>query len=300
MNTRIIIIFALLSLIGLRAVSIAQNVISDEERRQLEERFKELKTFYIADDGTVVFNHTAAEESEDGQATQAQQQGASKQQPARVKVKVNVNEDGEYVVTTEKEEDYSYIENESELYPVHESVLYTEEEKQDNNQSAVVGFATGEEIMRESSRSEKSVNASAKNEEKTTKVRAPKKNEPNLKSIEEATMVVEDILESLRKQQKQLNSQGRRGSMSDKIAGGVSSVRRDKYTHDLGYMQEDTTENNDVVEEGDGVPTYYINGVKSEEAEFKKLKTRDILKKERKISKSNPHGEWWVETRVQN
>lgn len=292
MNKKTLVIYCLLLVVGFGIKLQAQsNVISEEERRELEERFKKLKTFYIADDGTVVYN-PVVEEAQNG--TSETNEVFVKKQPARVKVKVNVNEDGEYVVKTE-EPDYTLNERE-ELYPVHESVVYSVSAEADEaDVPAVVNRATGAEITSSSSK----VKPQVRKEESTPSKRTVKKQEPNLKSLEEAVLVVEDILETLRKEQS-LNNTKRKNSIQGRLSGGVNSVRQSKNTYDLSeYTSEINSEDDTVTEEESDSPTYYINGVRSDESEYKKLKSKDILKRQRKVSKTNPHGEWWVETRVQ-
>lgn len=279
------------------------NVISESERRELEERFKKLKTFYIADDGTVVYNISVNEtqdESQNNDITKTETTPA-KQKPARIKVKVNVNEEGEYVVKTE-EPDYTLNEVQ-ELDPVHESVIYSANTEEEESETPTVNRATGAEVMSEFglSPSKENPQPQVKKAEASATKRTVKKQEPNLKSLEEATLVVEDILEALRKEQSQNNIR-RKNSIQGRLSGGVNAVRQGRNTYNFTeYSDNESRVDDDVTasEEDSGTPTYYINGVKSDESEYKKLKSKDILKRQRRVSRSNPHGEWWVETRVQ-
>ncbi len=275
------------------------NVISEGERRELEERFKKLKTFYIADDGTVVYNLSANETQNDSlnNNTTKQETTPVKKEPTRVKVKVDVNEDGEYVVKTE-EPDYTLNEAQ-ELDPVHESIIYSASTEEIETETPVVNRATGAEVMSEFGLSPSKGKSQVKKGETPSTKRIVKKQEPNLKSLEEATLVVEDILETLRKEQSQNNIK-RKNSIQGRLSGGVNSVKQGRNTYDLTeYSDESKTDDIADVGEDYDTPTYYINGVKSDETEYKKLKSKDIHKRQRKVSRSNPHGEWWVETRVQ-
>ncbi|MFR9165539.1 MAG: hypothetical protein ACLVKO_04625 [Dysgonomonas sp.] len=246
----------------------AQNKgISLEERRSLEEKFKDLKTYAIDDDGTVIFYYQGVENN-DNFVTATEE---STVKPT-VKVRVSVNDSGEYVVTKEEQ-------NELQNIPIQEKP-----QKETHSYPFM-----------ESNNSDKKSSIHESNKNVTAKADVFGRREPTYKTLEEAALAVDNLLDELRKQQN--NTSSKKG-LSQKLSRGVDgSLRKNSYDlkdEDI-YSVTDDNKLSDSNSKYDTEPIYYINGVKSTTEEFKKLKPDEILRKERKRG-NNSSGEWWVET----
>lgn len=254
----------------------SQTVISAEDRRELEKKFQELKTFYIDDDGTVVYRYNGTA------STQQEEQIPEKSTKSRVKIKVNIDEDGEYVITTEQP-DYTFSKSESELQSIPENIQIKDDlEKQKTDDSSKADEAKSNIDLTNTNR----------NAEDLLDKKNSSRRESRYKSLEEAALDLEDLINEYKRAQ----GQNRRAnnSLSRKLSGGVDSSIRKDYTQTL--MDENAIYEEESESYGDE-PTYYVNGVKVEVSEYKKLKPEDIRTKERRASKVNPNGEWWVQTR---
>lgn len=260
-----IIYFILLICFPSIVLSQTQTSISAGERLELEKKFQALKTYYIDDDGTVVYRYS------DNASEEEAQQPAQKA-PSRVKVKVQVDEEGSYVVTTEQP-DYTISENDSKLHSIPENIQLKDDLEK-------------KEIEKEHQKLKSS------RVQKETSARKASRRESSYKSLEEAAMDLDDLINEYKRMQNQ--AQNKRGnSLSKKLSGGVdSSIRRD-YSKEFADDDDGVEEDHSYGSE----PTYYINGVQVEAEEYKKLKPEDIRHKERRASKANPNGEWWVQTK---
>lgn len=247
-----------------------QTAITSREKRQLEEKFKALKTFYIDDDGTVVYYEKGTSID-----TVVVEPDAVAPVP-RVKVKVSVNESGEFEVTSNEDE----VEEAKQIAvtagllrrPVSTDTIKTQEIE------AVVEEAVVEESLPQNT---------------TPEPKRDSKNKSVYPTIEAAKMAVDEKIEELRRQFQQNGKTTRGNSFSEKISGRVDgSLRRNTYRFNEGN-DENTA---DLEDEFNGLPTYYINGERVEKVEADKLKERSILKKEMKRSTKNPNGEIWIET----
>jgi len=253
-----------------------ETVISSEEKRDLEKKFQGLKTFYIDSDGTVVYRYNETSTTEPEQAATDNKQN-------RVKVKVNINEDGEYVVTTEQP-DYTFSDSESELHSIPENIQIKDdfEKKKTEKIDKEVYLESLEDF--DTDDNDQIIDI--------PKRKALSKKEPTYKTLEEAALALEDLISQYKQQQSQSRNRGG-SSLSKKASGGVDSSIRREYTQN--FPDEDTPEYEEVSNGSE--PTYYINGVKADAQEYNKLKPEDIRRKERRASKTNPNGEWWVQTR---
>ncbi|GAB6012964.1 hypothetical protein [Viscerimonas tarda] len=269
----------------LSAYNSGEKGISAEEKASLEKRFQGLGNFYIDDDGAVVFQQT----TENVETPQA-----------KAKIKVSVNEYGEYVVTSEEPAtEYSdsappaTISYGEKLEPVIESV----------SELAVVNDAVDYQNIQPAAISTASVNdpkevvESNKKKVETPTKSASTKRETSYKSMEEAILDVDQLIEELKKQSSQANKG--KAPLSQKVSGSVDgSLRNKSYNFkdlDDSSEEEVVVENGDA--ENDGLPTYYINNIVSTKKDVDNLKKSDILKKVIKRSKSNPNGEWRIETK---
>lgn len=129
------------------------------------------------------------------------------------------------------------------------------------------------------------------------------------KSIEEAALAVDAMIEELKKKQGQAT--GAR-SMSSRLSTGANraSLRKKPLSSTSIYNQYDSkpenkpstsSSTNDQYDEWGDEPTYYINGTEVEQSDVNLLKKKDIIRKEFKIRNTvsgNPNGEIWYE--VQN
>ena len=278
--------------------------ISADEKKRLEERFKALKTYYIDDDGTVVYipdknNKSSNTKTVTGADTLAD--ATTKANENESEASTQNNSFNALIGASEPilEEDVLRSNPEPEevrpvfTRPVENTVV---EEKIDDLFSEPV-------ITKSKAETAVSV-AKEKTGEENAIARGPKKaTEVKYKTIEEASMAVDATLEMLKKQQTQSQMDEKKASLSRMITGGGGSVLRktnssyklldeipDNAISNLTPEKENTTDYGDE-------PTYYINGVKVDRTEVEKLKQKDIIRKERKRSSTNPNGEEWIETR---
>lgn len=240
----------------------AQSSISLEERMELEKKFSGLKTFYIDNDGTVVYSYG-------DNATAEPVPEKTKQD--RVKVTVNINEEGEYVVTKEQP-NYTLAEEDTRLYSIPENIQIKDdfeinEPEKTNTSSDTTGTSLGNNTD----------NNRANTRQKTLKRREPSK------TAEETALELDDLISEYKRMQEL--SKRRNNSLSSRLSGGVDNNLRRDYSHILD------SENTDEKDEG-SEPTYYINGVEASIDEFNKLKEGDIRLKERRRN-----GDWWVQTK---
>lgn len=323
---RFSIIIILLSLVT--SVMAQSSRIDEDEKKRLENQFKALKTFYINEDGLVVYQKQAneSEESEfvndddtikpeydqtgdtmtvfvdentadenlnseievaeDNSATEISKYippvsvvtnngitSISKQpiNPLFVKKQAKTPD----TVIAEKEEDYLY-----------------EEAKPDNEAAHTEELATNNaEVTPE----EESVSSSGK---KSVFEKRP----PKYKTMEEAALAVEALLDELKKEQAQTTNSG---SMSSRLSGGAKSTLRKRTpanTITSQYSQVNTTPsvNKNAYSDFGNEPTYYINGRIADKAEINMLKSKDIINRKivtRNTASGNPNGEVWYDVK---
>lgn len=273
--------------------------ISAEEKRRLENQFKDLKTFYIADDGTVVYQQPVG-----GDSTQqtsiptayqfsetSRQDSASESGSIHEVVVEESNTAGAITALNLSTESYSdtesisntgkvYYSKEANYLPVQTQVVV---EVQNNN----VNTAENESLT-EIDNSEPIVKHS---------VFRKKEIKSSYNSLEEAAMAVDAKLEELMKEQQSLKSTGRRSSMSSiNSVKDVRNMRRSSssYSSNTSDLPSSATLSRDTNANGEAV--YYINGVMVTKEDIDRLKSNEILKKQIKSGRTNPNGEIWVET----
>lgn len=250
----------------------AQSSISIEERMELEKKFSKLKTFYIDDDGTVVYNYESDE-------TTKEEEVPSKAKQDRVKVTVNINEDGEYVVTKEQP-NYSLTEQDTQLESIPENIQIKDTFENNRLEKEV---ETAKEVVSDTNK----ISGEALESDSvttTSKRKILKRKEPT-KTLEETALELEDLIAEYKRIQDQ--SKRRNNSLSSRLSGGVDNSIRKDYSHNLSDLDGGTEVNEEEIE-----PAYYINGVEVDASEFKKLKDENIRLKERRRN-----GDWWVQTK---
>lgn len=146
---------------------------------------------------------------------------------------------------------------------------------------------------------------------KYTKFKKYEKQESQYKSIEEAALAVDALLEDLKKSQNQTS--GSR-SMSSRLSTGAnrtglkkkplssSSTYTPPPTSSMTSSASQQTETSDSFSEWDSEPTYYINGNEVEKNEVDQLRSKDIISKQIKMRNTrsgNPNGEVWYEVKKQ-
>lgn len=132
------------------------------------------------------------------------------------------------------------------------------------------------------------------------------------KTMEEAALAVEALLDDLRKEQAQTTSAG---SMSSRLSGGAGrTTLRKKPSTNPSYSStnSDNTasaiiQSASIIENEDSEfgtePTYYINGKEVDKIEVNKLRKKEIINKEvrtRNTVSGNPNGEVWYEVKYEN
>jgi hypothetical protein len=259
--------------------------ISAEEKRELEKRFQGLNTFYIDDDGAVVY---LQKEAVADSISKPSPQAAATVPHVKTKIKVYINEWGEYVVSTEE----------------------TANEQYDGQKIPTEGGDTAAKVQRETlatgnaDASVQHVVQPASSSDETSVIQKPKpskKNDPekmtsSYKSLEIAMADIDQLIEELKKPQNQRSSNGKI-PLSQRASSGVDGSLRGQ-TYEFSDYEDEQQEPAVSEEETDANsdPTYYINGVVATKKEVNKLKSSNILKKEIKTSKINPNGEWWIVT----
>lgn len=273
--------------------------ISAEEKRRLENQFKDLKTFYIADDGTVVYQQPVGGDSTQQTSTptafqfsETSRQDSASESGSRHEVAVEesntagattaLNLSTEYYSDTESVSNTGkvYYSKEANYLPVQTQVVV---EVQNNNVNT-----TENESLAEIDDSEPIVKHS---------VFRKKEIKSSYNSLEEAAMAVDAKLEELMKEQQSLKSTGRRSSMSSiNSVKDVRNMRRSSssYSSNTSDLPSSATLSRDTNANGEAV--YYINGVMVTKEDIDRLKSNEILKKQIKSGRTNPNGEIWVET----
>ncbi len=126
------------------------------------------------------------------------------------------------------------------------------------------------------------------------------------RTMEEAALAVEALLDDLRKKQTQTSGAG---SMSSRLAGGAgrATLRKKSATNSSFQDATDYTSENSsttIVDESasefGSEPTYYINGKEVGKTEINKLRKKEIISREvrtRNTVSGNPNGEVWYEVK---
>lgn len=169
-----------------------------------------------------------------------------------------------------------------------------------NNSTKKSKNSTGSEITQEEAK------------KKYKKYNTYEKRPSTYKSIEEAALAVDAMIEELKKNQTQTS--GAR-SMSSRLSTGANraSLRKkpisSSFSSSYGYSttpvskpgtSTTTTTANEIDSAWGDEPTYYINGTEVDRSDVDVLRKKDIIRKEFKIrntASGNPNGEVWYEVR---
>lgn len=309
--------------------------IDEDEKKRLENKFKALETFYINDDGLVVYqiqgtNQTSRSHEETPDTTNNSASSDSKN-IERLEI------EGQFFIIEETESP----KNPSTQRPVNSSIvpsngtqtptanrapvlpgIIKKEALQPTETSYSSGMSEDTPIraIRNTSIEEQdkapqpNINLAETKAENTTPAKKSvfdKKNrQAQFKTMEEAALAVEALLDDLRREQAQITSAG---SMSSRLSGGAGrSTLRKKPATNPSYISSNSSDytpnkSQTIYEEetspfGDQ-PTYYINGKEVDRAEVNRLRKREIISKEvrtRNTVSGNPNGEVWYEVRYDN
>lgn len=302
-------------------VSAQSSGIDENEKRRLENQFKALKTFYINEDGLVVYqkqgNETEViddvEYNQEGDTLTVYVKNESEQvsddhlaideeeahetaatvQPSSNVSKV-INTDG--VVSISKQPiNPLFIKKEARrTEAIADNDSYTEErsiEETEISDSSLLDPDTHTELAEESF-----------DEDASRRKSVFDKRPSKYKTMEEAALAVEALLDDLRKEQAQSSNSG---SMSSRLSGGVrSTLRKRPVSGNNSYQyspnQSSQIVNNNSASEFGNEPTYYINGRLADKAEIDQLRKKDIINRQirtRNTTSGNPNGEIWYEVR---
>lgn len=331
----------ILLLLSYMSLVFAQSTkIDEKERARLENQFKALKTFYINDDGLVVYQSQGELSTQDSSKSSREKDS----EPQKVSTQAGVS-------TTEKT-----LSEEVVVAPVRRIVDRPTYSNYGNSGTTTVSKAPidpnsiihtpaivpASKIL-ESARKEEVVerektigvvenkvvdtkgtlnsdadvktkleeeNAVAKSKYVSRKSRV-QKSPLRYKTMEEAAMAVDDLLEKLKGEQDETSPSS--GSMSSRIARGAgkSSLRKQILSEDeinanpyqYGVSQTSNVSQSvsfDLDEEESYMPIYYINGIEVSKSEVDKLRKRDIVSREirtRNTASGNPAGEIWIEVK---
>jgi len=306
-------------LLSLATLTFAQSSkINNDEKKRLENQFKALKTFYINEDGLVVYQKQG-NETEVIDDDKVEYNSAGDTLTVYVKDPSESNHEENTITTdfydipaTEYSEPVS-VDNTYDTPFVNKqplNPLFIKKEAKTPDM-IVVDNSLEEEIPATQEETENtpilSVNTEEEeegesfDEETTTKKSVFDKRTSKYKTMEEAALAVEALLEDLKKEQAQTSNSG---SMSSRLSGGAKSSLRKKPTSNsstpsYSSTQVSQTANSSYSDFGDE-PTYYINGRIANKEEIDLLKKKDIVNRQirtRNTQSGNPNGEIWYEVK---
>lgn len=333
--------------------------IDENEKKRLENQFKSLNTFYINDDGLVVYQNQGSSTTQKEEETPADTTPHTTSTPQIVKAEESegnylIKDDSEDTKITPIEKPLSTrivssaepIRTEAttqEKAPVRSSIIRKEalkptevlshKESANNNtieknteagtrstaiKNSPITLANEEQADNVTvSKMNSNNNQISKEANKTAQTKSSskktsvfnKKYTPQYKTMEEAALAVEALLEDLRKEQAQTTSAG---SMSSRLSGGAGrATLRKKPATSPSYANNNsdntTTSKANVVDEETSEfgnePTYFINGKEVDKIEVNRLRKKEIINKEvrtRNTVSGNPNGEVWYEVKYDN
>lgn len=186
-------------------------------------------------------------------------------------------------------------------------IITASEEQVDNSPKTSAKSATQANADTSSKTSQPKTTTSKK-----TSVFDKNKRPSQYKTMEEAALAVEALLDDLRKEQSQTTGAG---SMSSRLSGGAGrATLRKKPSTNPSYSSSSSDNSggsttpaiindNDDTSEFGTEPTYYINGKEVDKIEVNKLRKKEIISREvrtRNTVSGNPNGEVWFEVKYEN
>lgn len=313
--------------------------IDENEKKRLENQFKALNTFYINDDGLVVYQtqpNSASQKdntsSSDNKAKEENGQYLIKEESDDHNQKVSSSNNQPYKERTERQSSQrapisSNIIKKEALKPsdttdnreitnnkTKSSYKEKEETSSSNIRNSPIRLADDDQKEASSSSNladKADIEANkAKQISKKSSVFNKNKRPSQYKTMEEAALAVEALLEDLRKEQAQTTSAG---SMSSRLSGGAGrATLRKRPATNPSYSNtssnEPTSNKNqmvvdDEVSEFGYEPSYFINGKEVDKVEVNRLRRQQIINKEvrtRNTVTGNPNGEIWYEVKYDN
>lgn len=324
--------------------------IDEKEKKRLENQFKALNTFYINDDGLVVYqtqgNSTPQDENETSVDTTSniaspsenlKTEETNKNLPSKNEGKETANT---YTPSEEplSKQNPSVREStpteaiKSEKAPLRSNIIKkvalapteangnkditnaTEKEQKTETKSVAIKNSPITDVDEEANNNLAKTDSGKNNQKKTASKKSSvfdkKKYTPQYKTMEEAALAVEALLDDLRKEQAQTTSAG---SMSSRLSGGAGKATlRKKAVSNPSYSSINSSSStasktrelvNDESSEFGIEPTYYINGKEVDKVEINRLRKKEIINKEvrtRNTVSGNPNGEVWFEVKYDN
>ncbi|MDU1905687.1 MAG: hypothetical protein E6772_12975 [Dysgonomonas sp.] len=306
-------------LLSLATFAFAQSSkINNDEKKRLENQFKALKTFYINEDGLVVYQKQGNEaEVIDDDKVEYNNTGDTLtvyvKDASESNHEENTTTDFYDIPATEYSEPVS-VDNTYDTPFINKqplNPLFIKKEAKtpdmivvDNSSEEEIPVVQKETIsspVLSANTNEAEEESEIFEEETPTKKSVFDKKTSKYKTMEEAALAVEALLEDLKKEQAQI---GNSGSMSSRLSGGVRSSLRKKpasssSTPRYSSTQASQTSNSSYSDFGDE-PTYYINGRIADKEEIDLLKKKDIVNRQirtRNTQSGNPNGEIWYEVK---
>lgn len=303
--------------------------IDEKEKRRIENQYKSLTNFYVDDDGLVVYqpqSNSSTENLESSSSSKAVQTESNINDSQYSSEKTEKTSTTKVVSKIDSPDENSVVANDKS--PVRPAIIKKEVVK--ISEVSSVDKSTDKEDEVDLAVKKKTVvhieendvdgdlevktvktTKTEKKESKKTSVFDKKKYTPQYKTMEEAALAVEALLEELKKDQ--VKSTGA-GSMSSRLSGGAGrATLRKKPASNLSFSTVSTSSNsreNNAFGEVDlstsefGYhPTYYINGKEVEKVEVDRLRKKEIITKEvrtRNTASGNPNGEIWYEVKYDN
>lgn len=332
--------------------------IDENEKKRLENQFKSLNTFYINDDGLVVYQTQGNSTIQKKEENQSDTTDNTASAPQNTKIK---EDEGSYLIKEDNlETQAAPIErpmskrvnssaevtktetNYKEKAPARAGIIRKEalkptevlsnREPVNNNNKVEANTETeiksltiknspitfGSEEQTDNTpkaitnntqpKTEANKTGQTKSTQKKSSVFNKNKYTSQYKTMEEAALAVEALLEDLRKEQAQTTSAG---SMSSRLSGGAgrASLRKKPVTSPSYSNNTDNTSINtatvidEETSEFGNEPTYFINGKEVDKIEVNRLRKKEIINKEvrtRNTVSGNPNGEVWYEVKYDN
>lgn len=296
--------------------------INEAEKKRLESQFKELKTFYINDDGLVVY-HPGAEPSVDTQNNDTNNNADYTQAESPVSAQ-ETGESEERNLIEDYQPTRSSVTSASGVVSLSKKAVNHNDSKTidipaaentvvDTQETGIEAEKNTVETKVANTKSENKDEKKVASTEKKSIFDKSKQKERQYKTLEEAALAAQALLDNLKKEQSHSNNSR---SMSSRLAQGAKSTLRkkplsssspydpyasiDDQSAQNKSMSISTTLEGEYISEFGDEPTYYINGQEADKSEVDKLRKKDIVSKEVRVRNTiskNPNGEVWYEVR---
>lgn len=321
--------------------------IDETEKKRIENQYKALNNFYIDDDGLVVYqtqsrnNQQGVNEVSTDTINQTSPKEVTKETEGKLLTEESKHSNNlvekkpisRNTTPSEERINSKHLASQDKS-PVRPNIIKKEASKpteariseipadkeptEDNSRTIINSPITEQEednklATNTPKKNNEKANQTSKSKGKKTSIFDKKQYSPQYKTMEEAALAVEALLEDLRKEQVQTTGAG---SMSSRLAGGAGrGTLRKKPSTNPSYSSNNTNSENSssrntnsstFIDEESAFgyePSYFINGNEVEKSEVNRLRKKQIINKEvrtRNTVTGNPNGEVWYEVKYDN